>query len=193
MVVPRFDPAQPEAPVPDNVFIDAVCAYLDPRRLVTTEVFVRGPIYRSVLVSVGLRVVSGQSTAVVVDRVKRALRAFLSPLPPAMRDPASQVDVPPARPGMEDGWPLRKSVVALELQAVASQVDGVLQVEPVLVAVGDGDPQAEVPFTGLELPRLAGISVVAGPPRSLDDLRGAPTPAAPGRNVVPVPAIPEEC
>ena len=33
MVVPRFDLRQPDAPVPDRLFLDAICDYLDPRRL----------------------------------------------------------------------------------------------------------------------------------------------------------------
>ena len=48
---------------------------------------------------------------------------------------------------------------------------------------------------GLELPRLIGISVSAGDPLSLDQLRGqgeVPT-TTPEKNVVPVPVIPEEC
>src|SRR6185312_9026994 len=34
MVIPLSDPAHPNAPVPDRLFLDAICAYLDPRRLV---------------------------------------------------------------------------------------------------------------------------------------------------------------
>ena len=44
---PGDDPASPDAPVPDRLFLDAVCRHLDPRRLVTTELFLRGPDYRA--------------------------------------------------------------------------------------------------------------------------------------------------
>jgi hypothetical protein len=44
MLIPRSDPKQPDAPVPDDVFLNTVCRYLDPRRLVTTELFLRGPV-----------------------------------------------------------------------------------------------------------------------------------------------------
>ena len=37
VVAPRHDPANPAAPRPDTPFLDALCRYLDPRRLVTTE------------------------------------------------------------------------------------------------------------------------------------------------------------
>ena len=45
LVIPLYDQAQPEAPVPDRLFLDTVCQYLDPRRVITTEVHVRGPEY----------------------------------------------------------------------------------------------------------------------------------------------------
>src|SRR5215467_9216528 len=43
MAIPKSDPLQPDAPRPDRLFLDAICRYLDRRRLVTTEVFLRGP------------------------------------------------------------------------------------------------------------------------------------------------------
>ena len=43
MVIPKYDPVQPDAPRPDRPFLDTVCNYINSRRLVTTEVFLRGP------------------------------------------------------------------------------------------------------------------------------------------------------
>ena len=80
--------------------------------------------------------------------------------------------------------------------AVASRVAGVNLVRPVLLAAGAGPPSTSDPvlMTGLELPLVAGISVVAGDPLALDELRGSAPPAAPvGRKVVPVPVIPDSC
>ena len=84
----------------------------------------------------------------------------------------------------------------LELLAVASRVDGVNLVRPVLVAAGDGaaSDNDSVRMTGLELPYVAGLSVVAGDPLALDELRGTAPPAAPvPHKVVPVPVIPDSC
>src|SRR6185437_8844165 len=39
MLVPSFDADHPTAPTPTQEFLDTVCSYLDPRRLITTEVF----------------------------------------------------------------------------------------------------------------------------------------------------------
>ena len=58
MLIPRTDPLQPEAPRPDRFFINAVCDYLDARRLVTTELVLRGPVYKPVWISVGINVVA---------------------------------------------------------------------------------------------------------------------------------------
>ena len=54
MVVPGHNIEQTTPPVPDRLFLDAVCAWLNPRRLVTTEIFVRGPQYISLVVTIGL-------------------------------------------------------------------------------------------------------------------------------------------
>jgi len=56
MIVPKYDNVQPDAPLPDSNFLDAICKYVDSRRLVTTEVFLRDPStnrsgFRSVLTS----------------------------------------------------------------------------------------------------------------------------------------------
>ena len=51
LVIPRVDALHPQAPEPDRLFLTTVCRYLDPRRLVTTEVFLRGPSYVDLWVS----------------------------------------------------------------------------------------------------------------------------------------------
>jgi predicted phage baseplate assembly protein len=183
MLIPRYDPLHPNAPEPDRLLLDAVCAYLDPRRLVTTELVLRKPIYKSIWVSVGLDIVAGASAATVREDVKRALLAKLSPLP--------------AQPGPEatGGWPLRKAVLDRELMAEATRVPGVLLVNNVLLAEGDATPDGTIPMRGLELPRVLGISVAVGEPLPIDQLRGGLVPGEPrrGAQVLPVPTVIEEC
>ena len=204
MLVPRRDPEQPDAPSPDGPFLDAVCAWLDPRRLVTTELFLWGPRYKRVWVSVGIDVAMERGIAEVRQAVERALREALAPLPPEGADVGTDPLLPvfAQRRGAARGWPLRKPVVALELAAVAARVPGVTAVRELLLA-GDADTGAQpsVDMRGLELPRVAGIMVSVGPAMSLDDLRGttgvgAPGtggPMAPPRRFVPVPVVPGEC
>ena len=211
LVIPSYDPAQPQAPLPDKLFLDAVCAQLDPRRLVTTEIFLRGPVYKPVWVSLGINVVAGVGVAQVREAVRRAILRFLAPLPD--KSPDTQAD-PVRLTGMEKGWPLRKPVVDRELLAVASRVSGVLSVNDVFIAEGSLPATTQITMTGLELPRVMGISVTVGEALSLDALRGQGAGAAPGTPggggqpgggtpggpgggaappLLPVPTIPEEC
>ena len=127
MVIPSYDPLQPDAPQPNDNFLDAICAYLEPRRLVTTEVFVRGPKYVDIWISIGINVVTSTSIAQVREAVKKAIGAFLSPLPAS---PGTQlIDVEPlldvSQPlNTQRGWPRGKAVLSAELAAVASRVPG---------------------------------------------------------------------
>jgi hypothetical protein len=198
MVLPRTDPLQPDAPRPDRFFLNTICEYLDPRRLVTTEVILRGPVYKPIWISVGISVVAGLAVSEVREAVTAALRAFLSPLPPdgvQTLEDLTTVLRAPQRAERRKGWPLRKRVVAAELEAVVNRVEGVLFVNNLLVAQGTGAAQASIPVTGLELPRVAGISVTVGDALDLDRLRGQrpePTDASLS-GFVPVPVVPEEC
>ena len=177
LVIPRYDPVQPGAPMPDRLFLDAVCAHLDPRRLLTTELHVRGPSYVGVYVSVGLDVVPGADVAPVREVVRETVRAFLSPLVGGFEG---------------EGWPLGRPVDAQELLAVAARVSGVSRINGVLLAEGDGAATDAVDVEGLELPRVLAVSVRVGEPLPLDDLRGT-GPAAEGPRAVPVPTVPPEC
>jgi Baseplate J-like protein len=181
LVIPRYDPVQRDAPRPDRLFLETVCQHLNPRRLVTTELHVRGPQYVPVWVSVGLDVLPGQDVAAVRENVKQQLRAFLSPL----------------EGGFEaKGWPLGKAVERLELWTVATRVDGVSKVNEILLAGETGSATDRIPLTGLQLPRLAGLAVQPGTPQELAELRGdagALPPVEPPSRVVPVPVVPPEC
>ena len=201
MLVPRTDPEQPDAPRPDRLFLDAVCDWLDPRRLVTTEVFLRGPVYKNVWISVGIDVAIERSIAEVRKAVDEALRSTLAPLPPSDADVGPEPLLPlltRSTSNQPHGWPLRKPVVALELAAVVARVAGVTAVRDLLLAADDDTTsQPSVDMKGLELPRVAGVAVGIGQAPSLADLRGL-TPGAGGPDTgtvrfVPVPVVPQEC
>jgi hypothetical protein len=179
MVIPANDIVNPLAPMPDRNFLDAICAYLDPRRLITTEVFLRPPSYTDVWVSVGFTAVAGASIAVVREAVKQAVTGFLSPLP--------------GQPGNDNGWPLLKPVQQAELVSVVSRVSGVLLVNGILLAGDDGAGVAQIAMTGLQLPRLAGLAVGTGDPADIGSLQGTTAPPTTGARVLPIPAAPEGC
>jgi hypothetical protein len=207
MVIPMQDAEHPDAPVPNRMFLDAICRYINSRRLVTTEIFLQGPQYVDIWVSIGLDIQAGESVAEVRDSVRRAVNDFLSPMSRLTLEEEEIWQQRLKREGetvsgeaLEEvfaqrrGWPLRKAVVDLELVTIASRVRGVLFVNQIQVAKGGEAPKAHIPMSGLELPRPH-VFVAVGPPVSLDELRGEVTGGVPPvmPRVVPIPVIPEEC
>lgn len=179
MPIPAEDPASPQAPRPDRLFLDAICRYLEPRRLITTEVHILGPVYKGVWVSVGFEVMPGRDIATVREAIRAALSTFLSPL----------------TGGFEGiGWPLRKTVEALELWAVATRVEGVAKVVRVLLAGDSGSPVDRIYMSGLELPGAVVVAAQPGEPQAIAELRGdQSTQSSTSTTRVPVPIIPLEC
>jgi hypothetical protein len=174
MILPSYDATQPDAPRPDRLFLDTICSYLDSRRLITTEVFLRGPNYRGIWISIGIKVVAGLNDAPIREAVKQAVLAYLSPFT----------------------WPLAKPVIDLEIATAGGRVDGVDFVQPpILLAEGNSPAVTSIDMFGLDLPRILGISVTSGAPLDLDQLRGLQTSGGTslGPSVVQIPVIPEEC
>ena len=179
VVWPREDPRHPNAPLPDRDLLRAVCAYLDQRRLVTTELYVIPPVYRKVAVAVGLRVKPGFGVEAVRQWVELVLRQYLAPLPPY--GPSGQ------------GWPLGRRVHGPELEAAALQVEGVEFLEGLNVAGFNETTQAwepgSVDLASDEVAELAEITVLEGPPAPAGQAIAPP----PGKTPVPIPILREEC
>lgn len=201
MLIPRYSPTRPDAPEPDQLFLKAVCDYLDPRRLVTTELFLIGPEYKPVWVSVGIEVVGGRNfeTAVVREAVKQRIQDYLAPLTPesAVLNTDPTLLATPLATEDRKGWPLGKPVLASRLEVEVARVPGVAAINGLLLAGSTGDPTPRIDMKGLQLPRLDGILVNLGDPIPIDQVRGDITqggggPPTPPR-LVPLPAIPNEC
>jgi hypothetical protein len=194
LAIPASDPGQPNAPRANRLFLNALCQYLDPRRLVTTELVIRGADYKGIWISVGVDVATGLSIAEVVENVKARLRALLAPIGPAGCDPRPTPLFTPRTTDPARGWPLRTAVSSRVLLAEVARVHGVTAVADVLLAEGSRGPTELVEMTGLELPRVLGISVVAGDPVPIDVLRGERSEAEQTTaRLLPVPVIPETC
>jgi hypothetical protein len=175
LLIPRTDPVAPDAPAPDQYFLRAVCDYVEDRRLLTTEVHLRGPMYVPVWASIGIDVMPGRAVGPAREAVKAAVRAFLSPLTGGH---------------LQDGWPLLTPVSRLELIAVVARVDGVAKVFDIIVGGQGGTPVEELDMpSALHLPRLVAVEVRQGDPLPIADLQGVAEPSG----ALPIPVVPEEC
>jgi hypothetical protein len=178
VVWPDADPLHPDAPVPDQALLGAVCAELDGRRLVTTELYVIPPTYHPVAISVGVAVKPGFSGTAVCRWVDKVVRQYLAPLPPYGPDGR--------------GWPLGQRVFGPELLAVALQVDGIDYLEDLRVSGPDATGtwvEGTVALESWEVVQVTELTVVVGP--ALDPGQPVPAPATP--HLVPIPVPPDEC
>lgn len=140
-------------PQPDEAQLRAVCRYLDQRRLVTTELHVRGPDYTTVKSLTGrLDVRQGFDLGAVTTEVYNALAAFLDPLT-----------------GGESGtgWPMGEDIYWADLYEVMLSVDGVQRASRLDVRLADGlsgDSADITPIPAGHLPELsrAVINLEAG-------------------------------
>ncbi|MGB7922544.1 MAG: putative baseplate assembly protein [Pyrinomonadaceae bacterium] len=181
VVWPQEDPVNPNAPLPDRNLLRAVCAWLDLRRLITTELYVIPPTYRKVAVAVGLKIKPGYGVEAVRRWVELVIRQYLAPLPPF--GPSG------------NGWPLGRRVHGPELEAVALQVEGVEFLEDLKVAGWDAGSQAwvagSVELEIYEVPELTEIAVVDGLP--VPEPGQGIVPPDSDTVPVPIPIIREEC
>lgn len=176
MVIPALDPLRPRWPVPDRLFLRKVCEHLEPRRLMTTEVHVRGPRYAPVAVSVGVRVRAGHVRDVVLQDARTALADYLSALPPGGPD--------------REGWPLGKRVMRKDLEALVTRVSGVEFVQSLELGGVSLQNVEEIEVSGLTLPMLTQLTVREGEAERLSAI-GAPS-AEPPRTL-PVPISRAKC
>ena len=196
LVIPRSDPLHPKAPAPDRQFLNAVCDWLSPRRLVTTELHVRGPVYRQLFVSIGIVTLPGQVPSIVEQAVTAAVETFLSPLHgglPTTPQADGLLGVPDPTTGT--GWPLAVDVRSQDIEAVATRVPGVRYVDSVALATIDEtgtvrSPVDSLALTGLELPAA---TVFCGPPPAVDPASLIAGSQGIATTTVPVPVVPDTC
>lgn len=169
MLVPD-DPSS-GAPVPDRLFLTAVCDNLEPHRVLTSEVVLSGATYRGISASIGIDIVPGADIPPVRDGVTAVIKGFLSPLTGGIAG---------------GGWPLEKAVEERELWAQAARVDGVASVRGMRLWDASGARIDRLSISGLELPHLLRIAVTVGDPADIVE------PPTTGRRV-PVPVAPVSC
>lgn len=124
IVVPDADT---DPPMPSEGLLRTVCAYLDARRLLTTELFVVAPRYVAVEIDARIVVTDDADPGTVHDAVEAALAAYLHPL----------------RGGDDgSGWPFGGTIRYSKLVQRVFTVAGVDSVQSLVVTL-EGEPQPE--------------------------------------------------
>jgi predicted phage baseplate assembly protein len=186
MALPFKDGNAAPAPRPDRPFLESVFSQLDPRRPITTELYVVGCEYIAIGVGVAITVRDGFGRDAVLQAVQDALRVFLWPLAPGGHD--------------GNGWTLGRAVNDRELEVAVARVPGVQQVNHISLFTRNGDDwtkvtaangnAATISLLAWQLPELL-AAIVLDTDASVDDLRALPNPFAP--DAVAVPVVPELC
>lgn len=176
VVIPAWDAAHPDEPSPDREAARAVLDWLEPRRLVTTELYVRGPEYVPVWMSVAIELAEGFGPSTVHGWVEMALRQHFAPIPPY--GPTGQ------------GWPMGREILVDDVLAAALAVRGVRLVKKTLLLGPDGAATDRVALRAWQLPVIRGVAVATGE-RAPDPVL-SPAPAVTGP-LVSVPVVRERC
>ena len=123
IVVPEVDETVNWPPTPSESTLQAVCAHLNPRRLLTTELIVAPPKYQEVAVAATVVASPTADVAAVKVAMEAALNGYLHPL----------------HGGADgQGWPLGGDVLFSEVFRVGLQVEGVARIEDLRIIV-DGE------------------------------------------------------
>jgi predicted phage baseplate assembly protein len=130
VILPANDPATPQ---PSEAQLRAVCEWLEPRRLITTELHITGPRYTEIgELSARVSVKPGYDLRTVAEAATVALNGFLHPLT-----------------GGADGtgWPFGEDIFHADLYDRLLALDGVRRVSGLTVSLkdeADTEPLADV-------------------------------------------------
>jgi predicted phage baseplate assembly protein len=100
MVVPDIEG---EAPVPSEGTVQTVCAYLNQRRLLTSELYVMGPTYKTVIVRVQLVANDNADLAEIKSQALDSLQLYFHPITGGEDSDPTKAVGDPLRSG--GGWP----------------------------------------------------------------------------------------
>ena len=127
VVVPDNDDVPPQ---PSSDLIRSVCGYLDGFRLLTTELFVKGPEYRRIRVDAAVEAQPYASFDAVAQDIVTAINRYLAPLGGRQ-----------ANGSRAPGWPFGLDLRPTNLFNVILDVKGVVGVKTLQISV-DGQPHA---------------------------------------------------
>jgi hypothetical protein len=133
-------------PVTSELLRVRVQRYLETRRLITTRVVIRSPVYRSFGVEIQLRAETGTDVSVVRER---AIEAVFRLFDPFEGGPDST------------GWPMGRPIHRSEIFQRLHETDGVSQV-PTLVLLSAGSPVSSIELGIDGLPKLERAAIQLG-------------------------------
>jgi predicted phage baseplate assembly protein len=145
------------APMPSPGLLRTVCAYLDQRRLIATELYVIAPTYVPVSITLQVLAQPDADTATVEQAVESALTTFLDPLVGGSIDPST--------PG--PGWPFGGAIYFVDVLRVAAQAANVVRVADLVITLNrvkaPACTDAAVPAGALLTVQSVQASVTADP------------------------------
>ncbi len=126
IVVPSVTtPVANAPPTPSPGLLRTVCAYLDQRRLIATELYVVAPTYVPVSISLQVLAQPDADTGALQTTVENAIAAYLDPLTGGSLDPT--------RAGT--GWPFGGTIYFVNILRIATQDSDVLSVAEVTITL----------------------------------------------------------
>ena len=141
VIVPDADIQDP-APKPSADLISRVCQYLDSRRLLTTELYVKGPEYKQIKVEALVEANPYAAFDTVALNVTRAINTYLDPLGRTFADGPTTAGEPPAATSPSGvGWEFGRDLFPTNLYSVILGVEDVKAV-PFLEIRVDGQQHA---------------------------------------------------
>lgn len=139
VVIVPFADREDRAPKPSADLITRVCRYLDARRPLTTELYVKGPEYQSIKIEARVEAQPYAAFDTVARDVSVAINEYLDPLGRRFGDEEEQGDTPGAATrgaGKPTGWNFGRDLFPTNLFSVILAVPDVVAVPSLVVLVG---------------------------------------------------------
>lgn len=142
VIVPDADIAD-SAPKPSADLISRVCEYLDQRRLITTELYVKGPEYRQIKVEAQVEANPYAAFDTVALNVTAAINTYLDPLGRSFASGAGNESSSAAT----GGWSFGRDLFPTSLFSVILRVDNVVAVPYLAIRVDEQPHELNDPVT----------------------------------------------
>jgi hypothetical protein len=140
VIVPDAD-VEDSAPKPSADLIARVCQYLDARRLLTTELYVKGPEYKQIRVEARVEANPYAAFDTVALNVSNAINTYLDPLGRTFADSPAAAGETTTPTTPSQGWDFGRDLFPTNLYSVILGVEDVVAV-PFLEIRVDGQQHA---------------------------------------------------